>query len=180
MNPKNIIYAINSTLNVDSMKNYAEQLSRLKIPSIFPSSLMRKIISLSQLLIGNIYEINQVKIRTNMSERDLLEFLSGIIITKGKEGSEIIYKNHLGKIIHLNVITPIPKVVLDTTGAGDGYRAGLLSGKYIGLSLLDSCKVGSVISSFVVETLGAQTQIFTMKDIKKRFKETYGYTPSEL
>ena len=135
---------------------------------------------MSHILIGNIFEINKIKSRTGLSECDLLDILRAIIITKGEEGSEIVYRNQLGKIIYNNVKTPIHNAVLDTTGAGDGYRAGLLSGIYIGLSLLDSCRLGSVISSFVVETIGAQTQIFTIKDVKKRFNETYGYLPPQL
>jgi len=48
------------------------------------------------------------------------------------------------------------------------------------MTLLDSCRLGSVISSFVIETGGAQTQHFTLEDVKMRFFKTYEYTPQEL
>ncbi|GAG45515.1 unnamed protein product, partial [marine sediment metagenome] len=37
-----------------------------------------------------------------------------------------------------------------------------------------------IIGSFVVETTGAQTQVFNLEQVKKRFFITFGYTPTEL
>jgi len=50
----------------------------------------------------------------------------------------------------------------------------------LNLTLLDSCRLGSVISSFVVETHGPQTQNYKIQDVRKRFYNTYGYVPSQL
>ena len=61
--------------------------------------------------------------------------------------------------------------------AGD---AGILTGMLLNMTLLDSCRLGSIIASFVVETNGAQTQIYQIKDIRTRFLKTYEYIPQEL
>ena len=48
------------------------------------------------------------------------------------------------------------------------------------MTLLDSCRLGAVIGSFVIETQGAQTQKYTINDVRKRFFNAYGYIPQEL
>ena len=73
-----------------------------------------------------------------------------------------------------NVPACRPRDVLDTTGAGDGFRAGLLTGLSKGLSLADAVKVGCAVGSFVVETAGAQTQEFTKKELLNRIQSNYG------
>jgi len=187
--PENYIYAINSTQSIEAMANFADQLYELKIPMIFDPGqvtplftkmILLEIIKKSSILIGNTYEINQVQNKTEQTKTELMKYLNAIIITKGSEGSELIYKDNLGRIY--NIIIPIanPNEVKDTTGAGDGYRAGILSGLILNMTLLDSCRLGSIIGSFVVETTGAQTQKFTIQDVKKRFFKTYAYIPPEL
>jgi adenosine kinase len=103
-----------------------------------------------------------------------------IIKTKGEEGSELIYKDRKEKSYNISIPISKPVEIKDTTGAGDGYRAGILSGLILNMTLLDACRLGSIIGSFVVETDGAQTQKFQIKDIRKRFFKTYDYVPSEL
>ncbi len=48
------------------------------------------------------------------------------------------------------------------------------------MTLLDSCRLGAIIGSFVVETTGAQTQIFNFKQVRKRFFNTFGFNPAEF
>ncbi len=58
--------------------------------------------------------------------------------------------------------------------------AGNLTGLVLNMNLLDSCKLVAIIGSFVVETIGAQTQFFNVERVRKRFLNTFGYTPVEL
>ncbi len=183
------VYAINSTQSVEAMTNFSTQLNDLKIPVIFDpgqvTPLFQRenlidILKKSDLLIGNNHEIKQIIKKSGLSEKSLLEYVKAIIITSGSEGSELAYTDENNKIfkIHIPIATPIK--VEDTTGAGDGYRAGILSGLVLNMALLDSCRLGAIIGSFVVETTGAQTQIFNFKQVRKRFFNTFGYTPTEL
>ncbi|MFX0189008.1 MAG: carbohydrate kinase family protein [Candidatus Hodarchaeota archaeon] len=187
--PENYIYAINSTQSVDAMVNFAHQLYDLKIPQIFdpgqvtplfPKELLIDIIKKTDILIGNKYENEQVKNKTEMSEEELLKFMKAIIITKGSAGSELIYKDEKDNIYRVDIPISKPEKIVDTTGAGDGYRAGILTGLSLNMTLLDSCRLGSVIGSFVIETSGAQTQSYFLEDIRKRFLQTYKYLPQEL
>ena len=187
--PEQYAYAINSTQGIEAMKNFADQLHELKIPMIFdPGQItplfskdnLLSILAKSEILIGNTYEINQVMSITGMDDKDLLEHISTIIKTKGSEGSEIITKTSSGKLEHIEIPISNPNKVIDTTGAGDGYRAGFLSGMILGMSLQNACRLGSTVGSFVVETSGAQTQVYDIADVRKRFLNTYGFIPSEI
>lgn len=187
--PENYLYAINATQSVEAMYNFAQQLYELKIPQIFdpgqvsplfPKDILVEIMEKSNILIGNKFEIEQIKNKIGADEEKLLELVNTVIITKGDKGSELIYKYDEGKKYNIDVPISQPKRIEDSTGAGDGYRAGLLTGLSLNMTLLDSCRLGAVIGSFVVETAGAQTQAYTLIDVKKRYFETYNYIPSEL
>ncbi len=188
-NPEEFIYAINSTQSVEAMKNFALQLSNLKIPSIFDpgqvTPLFQKdslieIIKKSEILIGNNHEIKQIKEKSELTEKKILEHVRAIIITRGSEGSILMYKDKNDKIFKINIPIATPEKVVDTTGAGDGYRAGILTGLTLNMTLLDSCRLGAIIGSFVVETSGAQTQKFNIEKVRKRFFNSFNYIPPEL
>ncbi len=188
-NPEEFVYAINSTQSVEAMTNFAAQLNDLQIPSIFDpgqvTPLFQRenlidILKRSDILIGNNHEIRQIKERSGLAEESILEHVKAIIITKGSEGSELIYRDENNKIYKINIPIATPMKIEDTTGAGDGYRAGILTGLVLNMTILDSCRLGAIIGSFVVETTGAQTQIFNIEQVRKRFFNTFGYTPAEL
>ena len=188
-NPEEFIYAINSTQSVEAMVNFANQLDDLKIPSIFDpgqvTPLFQKenlvdVIKKSEILIGNTHEVKQIKEKSQLNEENILEYVKAIIVTKGSEGSLLMYKDENGKIYEINIPIASPKKIEDTTGAGDGYRAGILTGISLDMSLLDSCRLGAIIGSFVVETRGAQTQEFDIESVRKRYFNTFGYVPQEL
>jgi adenosine kinase len=187
--PENYLYAINSTQSVEAMTSFAEQLYEMGIPMIFdpgqvtplfPKHTLLDIIRQSEILIGNSYEINQIKVKIELSEENLLDYVKAIIITQGEKGSELLYRDESKQIFKIEIPIAKPQKIIDTTGAGDGYRAGILSGLILNLTLLDSCRLGSIVSSFVIETSGAQTQTYTIQDVRKRFFDTYGYVPSGL
>ncbi len=188
-NPEEFVYAINSTQSVEAMTNFAAQLNDLQIPSIFDpgqvTPLFQRenlidILKRSDILIGNNHEIRQIKERSGLAEESILEHVKALIITKGSEGSELIYRDENNKIYKINIPIATPMKIEDTTGAGDGYRAGILTGLVLNMAILDSCRLGAIIGSFVVETTGAQTQIFNIEQVRKRFFNTFGYTPAEL
>jgi len=186
--PENYIYAINSTQSVDAMVNFQDQLYDLKIPVIFdpgqvtplfPKDILAEVIKKTNILIGNEFEITQIETKLEKSVEDIIKQVRAIIVTKGKEGSQLTYKDEQ-RIYQIDIPICKPERLAEPTGAGDGYRAGILTGLSLDMTLIDSCRLGSVIGSFVVETSGPQTQNYQIKDVKKRFFENYGYLPQEL
>ena len=188
-NPEAYRIAINSTQSVEAMNIFSTQLFDLKIPFIFDpgqvtplftKETLVEIIKKTEILIGNNHEIKKIKEKSELSEKEILEFVKAIIVTKGSEGSDLIYKDENKSLISTHIQIAKPSKIIDTTGAGDGYRAGVLTGLILNMTLLDSCKLGSVTSSFVVETNGAQTQTFSLESVRKRFYNTFHYIPQEL
>ncbi|TFG04160.1 MAG: hypothetical protein EU539_11350 [Promethearchaeota archaeon] len=186
--PSQYMYAINSTQSVEAMIRFQDQLYELGIPIIFdpgqvtplfPKEILIKAIEKTEILIGNQYEIKQIEAKLEKTVQDIIKQVRAIIITKGEEGSELIYKDE-NRTYQFDIPICKTKSVVDTTGAGDGYRAGVLTGLSLGMTLIDSCRFGSVIGSFVVETSGPQTHFYELRDIKQRFFNTYGYIPQEI
>ncbi|MHA1298143.1 MAG: carbohydrate kinase family protein [Candidatus Helarchaeota archaeon] len=173
--------AINAPNPVNSMENMALQLEELHIPMIFdPGQQINEfskeqllgILKKSKYLILNESELELLKNRIKLTEKQLNEYIDYIIVTQGEKGSKIYQENEEIKI-------PAVKAsrVVDTTGAGDAFRAGLLTGIVNNLNIEESCKLGSVIGSFAVESYEPQNQDFEYLDIIKRYEKFLGKFP---
>ncbi|UYP46385.1 Nucleoside kinase [Candidatus Lokiarchaeum ossiferum] len=163
--------------NVMAMMGWAKELKSLEIPFIFDpgqvtpafsKEMLEEVIPLAYMLIGNEFEVNMILEKLNMSIEDLLKINSRVIITKGNKGSDCFFDE---EIIHVGICKP--SKVLDTTGAGDAFRAGLLVGIANDCSILEACQMGATLSSFSVETLGPQTQNYTSSSAKARYEQNF-------
>jgi adenosine kinase len=157
-----------------AMIKWGNELSQMGIPFIFdPGQVtpeftaegLLELIPKAFLTIGNEYETTMILTKLNFTKEQLLELNPNMIITKGVKGSECHFQGE-----EFSVPKCLPKQVEDTTGAGDGFRAGLLFGLARGLKFETACKLGSVVGSFVVESAGPQSQYFTIEEVKTRFK----------
>ncbi len=163
--------------NPQAMVKWARKLIELEIPFIFDPGQMvhyfskidlEEIIPKAHLLIGNEFEIAKIQELLNTNMEGLRSLNSTIIITRGEKGSECYWgENHA----HIPV-GPITEIE-DTTGAGDGYRAGLLFGLYYDLPLETACRIGAMISARVIGTVGPQTQKYTLKDVRETFHQMF-------
>ena len=86
-----------------------------------------------------------------------------IVCTKGRNGSDV-YAD--GKVTHFPIVKA--KKTVDATGAGDSFRAGFYAGQYYGLSLEESIITAAATSSFVVEEVGALSNIPTWDMVMER------------
>jgi len=92
-----------------------------------------------------------------------------VVCTKGSQGS-IAYID--GRALEIPAVTP--RRVRDVTGAGDGYRAGFYAGRYHGLSVTDSLVAASAVASFVVEDVGALSNIPSWDAVMERAEGLLG------
>ncbi len=67
-----------------------------------------------------------------------------------------------------------PRVVLDPTGAGDGFTAGFLAGLLRGATPEIGAQVGAVVASFVLEAVGCQTNLPGWEQTMARYREHFG------
>jgi adenosine kinase len=164
--------------NLEDMIRYPQQCKNLGIDYIFdpgqslpmlaPEDLAQAIEG-SRILICNDYELDLIMNKTGLDLEGLLQKAGAIIVTLGESGSRV----YNGK-----KTTEIPSVtadkVEDPTGAGDSYRGGLISGLVRGLDLEQSARLGSVCSSFAVESYGTQEYRFSPEAFEARYKKCYG------
>ena len=172
VNPKESI-AIIAPGNLENMMNYSLACKQRGIGYIFDpgqslpmwdsNDLVRSLEG-SKIVISNDYELELIISKTGLDTKELLRRTGTIISTLGAMGSRIYTLD--GEI---NIPAVKQRKVVDPTGAGDAYRAGLIKGLVQGRNMEQSAKMGSVCASFAVECYGTQEYSFTMKEFEERF-----------
>ena len=122
----------------------------------------------ADVLIMNQYESNMVMKKTGMSMKELREAVNLLVITHGKDGSEI-YTN--GDLIPVPSIPPTE--ILDPTGAGDAYRAGFVAGLAYDLPLQLCGTMGALCATYALESIGAQHYNFIPAEYVERLRKHY-------
>jgi len=130
--------------------------------ALYDKETFEKCLALADIFISNDVELGQALAILKCSRDEMFNFgIKAIIETKGEDGS-VIYE--AGK----KIVIPArkPKQVVETTGAGDAYRAGLIYGLLEGLDLAGACRIGSYLGSKNVETIGGQAYEVSSKEVK--------------
>jgi len=92
-------------------------------------------------------------------------------VTQGPKGSIV----HEGKKQH--VIPPgHERRIVDPTGCGDAYRAGLIFGLTRGMDWPTTGRIASLMGTLKIEHPGTQNQRFTYAEFADQFKQQFGYS----
>lgn len=126
-------------------------------------------IRLADYVAVNDYEGQVLCARTGLSMEALAKRVKALIITKGAEGSAI-YSD--GRLISIPCVKA--DKVVDPTGCGDAYRAGLLYGIASGMDWQSCGQLGALIGSLKIASRGGQNHIFTRAEIDQRYFENFG------
>jgi adenosine kinase len=124
-------------------------------------------------LIVNDYELEMFRQKTGLDEAALLSLTPTLITTRGDAGSNLRTASREEQIPAVTASR-----VLDPTGAGDAYRAGLLKGLAMGLSWLDAARMGAVLASFSVEQQGTQEHRVEVAEFWQRYEGHFGSRPA--
>ena len=163
----------------DGMLQHAREFADSGIPFIFDPGQGLPMFSGEELLdfieqatwvAVNDYEREMLQHRTGLSLKALAERVEALVVTRGGEGS----------VIHVSGSTiDIPPVraasVVDPTGCGDAYRAGLLHGLMQDYDWPTVGRIGSLLGSVKVASAGTQNHRFSPGEIEDRFVELFGY-----
>jgi adenosine kinase len=131
---------------------------------------LRCLVEGAELLFTNDYEKSLLESKTGWSEADVLGQVGVQVTTHGKNGADIVAMDM--ELVHVPVAKERAKV--DPTGVGDGFRAGLLTGRTWGLSWERSAQVGSLLATLVLETVGTQEYVVKPHEFADRLAESYG------
>lgn len=119
---------------------------------------------------ANDYEAKLMQERTGLSVEALARRVKAFVVTRGAQGSVI---HAEGREIRIPCVRA--EAVVDPTGCGDAYRAGLLYAIAHGLSLEDAGRLASVMGAIKIAHRGAQNHQPTRAEIDERFFEAFGY-----
>ncbi|HEU0199246.1 MAG TPA: carbohydrate kinase family protein [Burkholderiaceae bacterium] len=165
----------------DGMLQHAQQFADLGLPFVFDPGQglpmfngeeLQWFIARAHYVAVNDYEGRLLAERTGQSLEQLAGRVKALIVTRGGEGSTI-HAN--GRTIEIPVVPP--RQVLDPTGCGDAYRAGLLYGIEHGLDWDTTGRLAAVLGALKIEHAGAQNHIADRAQIGERFQKAFGYLP---
>lgn len=122
----------------------------------------------SRLLTSNEYERSLILDKTGMSEEAILAETGGWLITLGEDGSRLIVD---GTEHHIPAVKP--KRVVEPTGAGDAYRAGLMRGMQLGLDWEVAGRMGALAATYVLENFGPQNHCFSPQSFVNRYRQNF-------
>jgi adenosine kinase len=163
----------------DGMIKHARDCAERGVPFVFDPGQQLPMFNGEELLafIGqatylacNDYEFEMVMDRTGLSLADIASRLDALVITRGEQGSDI----HAGGEHHKIPVVQA-EAVLDPTGCGDAYRAGLLYGIANGLDWPTTGRLASLVGAIKIAHQGAQNHVFTPQEIADRFEAAFGY-----
>ncbi len=161
----------------DAMRAYARECKTLNIPYIYDPSQQTIRLSGEDLRIGldgcflftlNEYEYHLVQDRTGLSEQEILDRVGGLLVTKGAKGSELTVG---GQKWFIPAVPP--NQVVEPTGAGDAFRAGLMRGLQLALPWDIAGRMGALAATYVLEQVGTQSHNFTPVEFVARYREHF-------
>jgi adenosine kinase len=160
----------------DGMIQHAQQFAEAGIPFVFDpgqglpmfdgADLMRFIDAATYVTVND-YEAQLLQDRTGQTLEALARKVKALIVTLGGNGSHI-YTD--GQRIE---IPSVKAEVVDPTGCGDAYRAGLLHGISSGMDWPTIGRLASLIGAIKISHRGGQNHRFTRDEITVRYREAF-------
>lgn len=117
----------------------------------------------------NDYEAQLLRDRTGEDVATLAKRVDALIITRGAQGSVIMTGGS-----EIAIPAARPDAVVDPTGCGDAYRAGLIYGLIRGLDWETTGRIASLLGALKIAHAGTQNHRFTAGEFAARFRAAFG------
>jgi len=131
---------------------------------------IRKLIEGADYLFTNEYEAHLTEQKTGWTAADIEAQVTTRVITKGKDGAVIITRGE--EPIEVPIALGARRA--DPTGVGDAFRAGFLTGLSAGLEHRRCAEIGSLLATYVLETVGTQEYVLDKSAFLDRLAQAYG------
>jgi adenosine kinase len=161
-----------------AMIEHAAQFAAAKIPFIFDpgqglpmfgSDELKTFLSEATWVAVNDYEWGLLQQKTGWSVADVMSQVEALIVTRAGDGSTIHTKGRT-----LVVPAAVPRAVIDPTGCGDAYRAGLIHGLLRGFDWETTGRIASLMGALKIESRGPQNHRFTRPEFERRYMDNFG------
>ncbi|HTS51846.1 MAG TPA: carbohydrate kinase family protein [Burkholderiales bacterium] len=160
------------------MIDHARQFNEAGIPFIFDPGQgipmfsgeeLLQFVRLADFVTVNDYEARLLQEKTGRSVEELARMVRAFIVTQGAHGSLI----HANAKTH-QVPSVKPHAVIDPTGCGDAYRAGLLYGISQSWDWPTAGRLASLMGAIKIATRGGQNHQVTRDEVGTRYREAFG------
>ena len=164
----------------DGMMQHAEEFAEAGIPFVFDPGQGMPMFSGNELLrfieqadyvTANDYEAKLLQDKTGKKLDEIAKRVRALIVTLGPDGS-LIYAD--GK--QIAIPTPKPVALVDPTGCGDAYRAGLLFGIQKGWDWDTTGRLASLMGALKIASRGGQNHAPTRDELKAQFQRHFGFS----
>ncbi len=161
-----------------AMIEHAAQFKEAKIPFIFDPGQglpmfggeeLALFIDQATWVAVNDYEWQMLQQKTGLTAAQVAAKVDALIVTRGAEGSTIYTKERTWTVPAVK-----PRAVVDPTGCGDAYRAGLIHGLLRGLDWEITGRIASLMGSMKIESRGPQNYNFTKAEFDRRYQDYFG------
>lgn len=165
----------------EGMFQHARELHEAGIPFMFDPGQglpmfngqeLMHFLGMADYLAVNDYEAQLMQEKTGQSMTSLAQQVKALIVTRGAEGS-IIYAE--GQRFDIPCVEA--DAVLDPTGCGDAYRAGLVYGIQQGWDWQRTGQLAAVMGSIKIASRGGQNHVPSKDDIAARYHKAFGTEP---
>jgi adenosine kinase len=162
----------------EGMLAHAEQFAAAGIPMLFDPGQglpmfdgpeLLRFVERATWIAVNDYEAQLLAERTGLGPAELGRRVRALIVTRGGDGS-VIHAD--GREIAIPAVKP--EAVVDPTGCGDAYRAGLIYGLQNGLDWETTGRIASLMGSIKIAHGGTQHHTFTFAEFTDRFRAAFG------
>ena len=162
----------------DGMLQHARQFHEGGIPFVFDPGQglpmfdgkeLLEFVRMAEYVTVNDYEAQLLQERTGKTIEALAKLVSALVVTLGSRGS-VIYSG--GTPIEIPCVKA-PEIV-DPTGCGDAFRAGLLYGIGAGMDWETTGRLASLLGSIKIGSRGGQNHSYMRDEIAERYRESFG------
>jgi len=177
-----IDWVIISPNDPEAMVNYAAQCRELGIKFIYdPSQQLARIdrtefmtsMDGAAILTVNDYELEMAKKLSGLDTEGLLERVGAIVVTRGADGASVFTADGVEHAPNAQA-----RAVVEPTGVGDAFRAGLLTGLTRGYDWPTTLRLANVSAVYVIEHVGTQNHQYTLAEYVQRYRDNYGDNPA--
>jgi adenosine kinase len=161
----------------DGMLQHAAEFHAARIPFIFdPGQAMTlfsgdelmQMVDAASVVTLNDYEARLIAERTGQPIEALARRVDALVVTRGGEGSEI---HAEGGVVRIGVAHA--DALVDPTGCGDAYRAGLLYGMSSGWDWLRSGQLAATLGALKIGSRGGQNHDVNRKRIAALYNRSF-------
>jgi adenosine kinase len=142
----------------------SQQLARMEGPEI------RRLVDGAALLFTNDYEKALTEQKTGWSDAEVLGRVGTRVTTLGPAGAVVEREGE--SPIRVAAVPEVERA--DPTGVGDAFRSGFLAGLAWGVGLERCAQIGSLLATYVLETVGTQEYQVKPAEFHERFAGVFG------